>query len=97
MHTYIVEEVEDADVNQEKSDKIVNDALDFLAKDEDEAIAGYKKKIDEIKATITDSQQPANVVLNRLIEELAKIEKEETEHKAFLEGAKSNKSLKFIR
>ena len=37
MHTYIVEEAKDA---QSK----VDDALDFLAKDEVEAIDGYKKK-----------------------------------------------------
>ena len=83
MHTYIVEEVKDA---QNK----VDDALDFLAKDEDEAITGYKQKIEEIKASGSEGMEV-------LLEQLAKIEKEEEEHKAFLLGAKADKQKKFIR
>ncbi len=59
-----------------------NDKMDFLAKDEDEAIDGYKKVIKTIDNKNVKTQ-------------LGKIEKEEKAHKDYLEKVKKNKNIKY--
>ena len=59
-----------------------NDKMDFLAKDEDEAIDGYKKVIKTIDNKNVKTQ-------------LGKIEKEEKAHKDYLEKVKKNKNVKY--
>ena len=56
--------------------------LDFLAKDEEEAIAGYDKVI-------------ADLGDNPLVEQLQKIRDEEEAHLNFLNEAKENPDLKY--
>lgn len=60
----------------------VKSLLDFLAKDEEEAIAGYDKVI----ADLGDSP---------LVEQLQKIRDEEEAHLNFLNEAKENPNLKY--
>ena len=59
-----------------------NDKMNFLAKDEDEAINGYKKVI----KTIDDKNVKT---------QLKKIETEEKAHKDYLERVKNNKNIKY--
>lgn len=59
--------------------------MDFLAKDEQEAIDGYDKVI-----AMLDSEQDAFV-----IEQLTKIKVEEEAHKKYLEDVKTNKELEY--
>ena len=59
-----------------------NDKMDFLAKDEEEAIDGYKKVIKTIDNENVKAQ-------------LSKIEKEEKAHKDYLEKVKKNKNIKY--
>lgn len=59
-----------------------NDKMDFLAKDEDEAIDGYKKVIKTIDNKNVKTQ-------------LGKIEKEEKAHKDYLEKVKKDKNVKY--
>ena len=56
--------------------------MDFLAKDEEEAIDGYKKVIKTIDNENVKAQ-------------LSKIEKEEKAHKDYLEKVKKNKNIKY--
>ena len=59
-----------------------NDKMDFLAKDEDEAIDGYKKVIKTVDNKNVKAQ-------------LKKIETEEKAHKDYLERVKKNKDIKY--
>lgn len=59
--------------------KTFEEAMDFLAKDEEEAIKGYE----EVIAQMTDEH---------VIEQLTKILIEEKAHKAYLEKAKKDRS-----
>ena len=59
-----------------------NDKMDFLAKDEDEAIDGYKKVIKTVDNKNVKAQ-------------LKKIETEEKAHKDYLERVKKNKNIKY--
>ena len=61
------------------------DKMDFLAKDEQEAIDGYDKVI-----AMLDKEQDAFV-----IEQLTKIKVEEEAHKKYLEDVKTNKELEY--
>ena len=63
----------------------VIELLEFLAKDEEEAIDGY----DEVIAKL-DKEQDAS-----LIEQLTKIRDEEQAHLDFLNEAKENPNLKY--
>lgn len=59
-----------------------DDKMDFLAKDEDEAIDGYKKVIKTVDNKNVKAQ-------------LKKIETEEKAHKDYLERVKKNKNIKY--
>ena len=59
-----------------------DDQMDYLAKDEDEAIKGYKKVIKKVDNSNVKSQ-------------LKKIETEEKAHKDFLTKVKKNKDIKY--
>lgn len=78
------EEVEEVKVEEETVEESLpetfDEKMDFLAKDEDEAIAGYEK--------IIPSLEEENVK-----EQLNKILEEEKAHKAFLEAVKADHSL----
>ena len=65
--------------------KTFDEQMDFLAKDEQEAIEGYEKII-----SLLDPEKDANV-----IEQLEKIKIEEIAHKEFLEKVKKDKSIKY--
>ena len=62
--------------------KTFDEQMDFLAKDEQEAIEGYEKVI-------------AIVVDEHVKEQLTKILVEEKAHKAFLEQVKLDKSIEY--
>ena len=68
-----------------KEPETFDEKMDFLAKDEDEAIAGYEK----ILATL-DEEEDAHV-----IEQLNKILEEERAHKEFLEAVKKDHDLDY--
>lgn len=74
-------------LKEEKEEKLetFEDKMNFLAKDEQEAIDGYDKII-----AMLDSEQDAFV-----IEQLTKIRIEEEAHKKYLEDVKTNKDLEY--
>ena len=61
--------------------KSYEESLDFLAKDEEEAIKGYDEVIESLDGEI--------------VEQLKKIREEEVAHLEFLQKAKKDKSLKY--
>lgn len=67
----------------EKIPETFEDMMDFLAKDEEEAIDGYEKVI----AKLDDEH---------IIKELRKIETEEKAHKAFLLAVKDNPEAVYV-
>lgn len=82
-----LEEETDESLKEEKEEKLetFEDKMNFLAKDEQEAIDGYDKII-----AMLDSEQDAFV-----IEQLTKIRIEEEAHKKYLEDVKTNKDLEY--
>ena len=70
------------DLVKEDSKKSLDEWLEFLAKDEEDAIKGYNDAIDEIED-------------EGLKEQLRKILKEEDDHLEFLRKAKENHNLKY--
>lgn len=62
---------------------MLNELLDFLAKDEEEAIAGYDKVIAKIKD-------------EHIIAQLKKIRDEEKAHLDFLREVKNNHDLDYV-
>ena len=64
-------------------DKNLNELLDFLAKDEEEAIKGYDKVIEKL------GDSP-------IVEQLKRIRDEEIAHLDFLRKAKENPNLEYI-
>lgn len=68
--------------NLEEDLDTFGDKMDFLAKDEDEAIDGYKKVIKTVDNKNVKTQ-------------LKKIETEEKAHKDYLERVKKNKNIKY--
>lgn len=74
-----LKESDDSEV--EKLDTF-DDQMDFLAKDEQEAIDGYKKVINKVRNTKVKAQ-------------LKKIETEEKAHKDYLNKVKKNKDLEY--
>lgn len=75
-------DVEDVKEVKEEADTDLNDKLDFLSKDEDEAIEGYDKVISEIDD-------------DHLKDQLNHIRDEEVAHKEFLDDAKEDPSIDY--
>ena len=75
-------DVEDVKEVKEEADTDLNDKLDFLSKDEDEAIEGYDKVISEIDD-------------GHLKDQLNHIRDEEVAHKEFLDDAKEDPSIDY--
>ena len=67
----------------EKPKKSFDEQMDFLAKDEEEAIKGY----DEVIESIDDEH---------VKEQLQKIRQEEEQHLKFLREVKENHELKYV-
>jgi rubrerythrin len=76
----VKEDVEEVVVAEETLPETFDGKMDFLAADEDEAIAGYEKILPLIEE-------------ESVKEQLTKILEEEKAHKAFLEGVKADHSL----
>ena len=68
--------------------KKFNELMDFLAKDEEEAIAGYDKVIAELEKGDDEDKKVA--------EQLKKIRKEEKNHFRFLEDVKEDHNLEYV-
>lgn len=83
--TVKVRDVEESLKEAEDKLETFEDKMNFLAKDEQEAIDGYDKII-----AMLDSEQDAFV-----IEQLTKIRIEEEAHKKYLEDVKTNKDLEY--
>lgn len=86
-HMWLGRGLKDSDIlafdeNLKEDNKSFNDKMDFLAKDEDEAIDGYKKVIPTIDNKNVKTQ-------------LKKIETEEKAHKDYLTKVKSNKDIEY--